>query len=41
MGEPVDVFALGYVLFAMATRSAPFGIAKKEVDTHYAYLAGG
>ena len=41
MGEPVDVFALGYVLFAMAMGSAPFSIAEKEVDAYYTRLAKG
>ena len=41
MGEPVDVFALGYVLFAMAMGRAPFGIAKKKKDTFYSLLAKG
>ncbi len=41
MGEPVDVFALGYVLFAMATGKAPFGVAKKHEDQYYSLLAKG
>jgi hypothetical protein len=32
MGEPVDVFALGYILFAIALGKAPFGIAKVNKD---------
>ena len=41
MGEPVDVFALGYVLFAMGMGNAPFGIANKKTDTYYSALAKG
>jgi len=41
MGEPIDVFALGYVLFAMAMGRAPFEVAKKQEDAFYALLAKG
>ena len=40
MGAPVDVFALGYVLFAMVLGKAPFNFAKKK-DYYYSLLAKG
>ena len=41
MGAPVDVFALGYVLFAMAVGKAPFEIAATLQDDYYKLLAKG
>jgi hypothetical protein len=41
MGEPVDVFALGYILFAMAVGLAPFESAATLQDGYYSLLASG